>query len=210
MKCAKESLLLYAVTDRSWLGQQTLVQQVEQALQGGVTFLQLREKAMDRADFLTEAKSIKALTDAYQVPFVINDNVEIAIACQADGVHVGQGDMAVKQVRSQLGPEKMIGVSVSTVEEAIRAQQEGADYLGVGAMFATATKLDADTVSFATLKAICQAVTIPVVAIGGIDAQNIGQLTGTGIAGVAVVSAIFAQADIVTATRELLDLSARL
>ena len=187
MKFAKEDLLLYAVTDRHWLKDETLENQVEKALQGGATFLQLREK----------------LCKKYQVPFVINDNVDIALAIDADGVHVGQSDMEALDVRKRLGPDKIIGVSAQNVQQALLAQKHGADYLGVGAVFPTGSKDDAEDVSFETLKAICQAVDIPVIAIGGITKENVSELKGSGICGIAVISAIFAQKDIKAATKEL-------
>ena len=203
MKFAKEDLLLYAVTDRHWLKDETLENQVEKALQGGATFLQLREKSLDDDIFLAEAKEIQKLCKKYQVPFVINDNVDIALAIDADGVHVGQSDMEALDVRKRLGPDKIIGVSAQNVQQALLAQKHGADYLGVGAVFPTGSKDDAEDVSFETLKAICQAVYIPVIAIGGITKQNVSELKGSGICGIAVISAIFAQKDIKAATKEL-------
>lgn len=207
MKVDKTSLLLYAVTDRMWLGSNSLTVQVEAAIKSGVTFLQLREKNLNFEDFLKQAKEIKALTDEYRIPFVINDNVEVALACGADGVHVGQSDMEARDVRKLIGDDKILGVSVLTVDQAILAQKNGADYLGVGAMFSTNTKSDADAVTFDTLKEICAAVTIPVVAIGGIDEKNVLMLSGSGIDGIAVVSAIFAKPDIAAATAELRQLT---
>ena len=198
-----DDLLLYAVTDRHWLGDETLYAQVEKTLKGGATFVQLREKEMDYDSFLAEAKEIQKLCKAYQVPFVINDNVDIAIAMDADGVHVGQSDMEAGDVRSKLGPDKLLGVSTETVEEAILAEKRGADYLGVGAVFPTGSKDDALAVSHETLKAICDAVSIPVIAIGGITQENVSQLSGSGICGIAVISAIFSQKDIEGATRRL-------
>ena len=209
MRCKKETMLLYAVTDRAWTGEQTLYRQVEQALKGGVTCVQLREKELDEEAFLAEAKEIGALCRAYGVPFIVNDSVEIALACDADGVHVGQSDMQAQRVRTLVGGRLMIGVSARTVEEAIRAQRAGADYLGVGAMFATSTKPDAKAVSRRTLKEICSAVDIPVVAIGGISRDNIFDLCGTGIDGVAMVSAIFAAENIELRCRELKELAHR-
>lgn len=203
MKFAKEDLLLYAVTDRHWLKDETLENQVEKALQGGATFLQLREKSLDDDIFLAEAKEIQKLCKKYQVPFVINDNVDIALAIDADGVHVGQSDMEALDVRKRLGPDKIIGVSAQNVQQALLAQKHGADYLGVGAVFPTGSKDDAEDVSFETLKAICQAVDIPVIAIGGITKENVSKLKGSGICGIAVISAIFAQKDIKAATKEL-------
>jgi len=160
-------------------------------------------------EFVKEAKEVKVLTDKYKIPFVINDNIEVALACGADGVHVGQSDMAVKDVRSQIGKDKILGVSAQTVEQAILAEKNGADYLGVGAVFSTSTKPDADAVTFETLKTICESVSIPVVAIGGISEKNILELKGTGISGVAVISAIFSKPDIVKATRRMHELSGK-
>lgn len=198
-----DSLLLYAVTDRSWLNGKTLACQVEEALKGGVTMLQLREKNLSEELFYSEAQEIKEICSRYQVPFLINDNVELACRIDADGVHVGQSDMAALQVREKIGRDKILGVSAQTVEQAILAEKQGADYLGVGAVFATSSKADADAVSIHTLKEICQAVSIPVVAIGGITKENLGRLSDTGICGAAVISAIFAQKEITDAARQL-------
>lgn len=203
MKCDKKDLLLYAVTDRSWLGGDTLYSQVEAAIKGGVTFVQLREKELDQEHFLEEAKEIKELCRKYKIPFVINDNVDIALAMDADGVHVGQSDMEAGDVRAKLGPNKIIGVSAQTVEQALLAEARGADYLGVGAVFHTGSKADADDVSHETLKEICRAVHIPVIAIGGISRENVSELAGSGICGIAVISAIFAAADIEEAAKKL-------
>lgn len=203
MNCKSEDLRLYAITDRHWLNGETLYQQVEKALKGGVTFLQLREKNLDEEDFMKEARKIKALCKKYKVPLIINDNVEIAREIDADGVHVGQSDMEAGDVRDRLGPDKIIGVSCKNVEQALLAKKHGADYLGVGAMYPTGTKKDATAVTPEALSAICQAVDIPVVAIGGINKDRIEPLKGTGVDGVAVVSAIFAAEDIEKATREL-------
>ncbi|MBE7045526.1 MAG: thiamine phosphate synthase [Ruminococcaceae bacterium] len=210
MKCDKKIMQLYAVTDRSWLGKRTLEEQVEDALKGGVTCVQLREKDLPEVEFLEEAKKIKALCNAYGVPFFINDNVSVAIACGADGVHVGQSDMEAGDVRKLIGADKILGVSAQTVGQAKLAEARGADYLGVGAVFSTSTKLDACDVSYETLKQITEAVSIPVVAIGGICEENIMQLSGSGIDGVAVVSAIFASEDICAATGRLLTLSEKM
>ena len=207
MKCDKQNMLLYAVTDRAWVGKQTLYEQVESALKGGVTCVQLREKGLDDEAFLKEAVEIHALCQRYGVPFFVNDNVDIAIRCHAEGVHVGQEDMAAAQVRARVGEGMMIGVSVHSVEEAREAVKHGADCLGVGAAFATHTKTDVDVLPHETLKAICDAVDIPVVAIGGIHKENILQLKGTGVDGVALVSAIFAADDIETECKELKALS---
>ena len=198
-----EELLLYAVTDRYWLGDETLYQQVEKTLKGGTTFVQLREKKLDEDNFLKEAIEIKELCRKYNVPFVINDTVDIALKMDADGVHVGQSDMEAGDVRAKLGPDKIIGVSTQTVEQAILAEKHGADYLGVGAVFPTTSKDDAAEVSYDTLKAICEAVSIPVVAIGGITQENVVKLAGSGIDGVAVISAIYAQKDIKKAAADL-------
>ena len=206
----KEDLLLYAVTDRTWLNGDTLYNQVEKALKGGATFIQLREKNLGKAEFLKEAKEIKQLCAKYNVPFVINDNVEIAKEIDADGVHVGQDDMEVLDVRAVLGKDKIIGVSAHSVEEALLAQEHGADYLGVGAVFHTGTKSDATDLSRETLKAICDTVDIPVIAIGGISADNVLELSGNGLCGIAVISAIFAQKDIEAAARNLSELSKKM
>lgn len=203
MKYDKKSLLLYAVTDRTWLNGKTLSEQVEEAIKGGVTFLQLREKNLDDTDFLNEALEIQKLCKKYDIPFIINDNVEIARKIDADGVHVGQKDMEAENVRAILGKDKILGVSAQTVEQALLAEKQGADYLGVGAVFPTGSKADADDVRFETLKEICKAVSIPVVAIGGINENNISKLKDSGISGIAVISAIFAAQDIPSATRKL-------
>ena len=207
MRCDKKHMLLYAVTDRAWIGTQTLYQQVEAALKGGATCVQLREKDLDEAAFLREAKDICALCRRYGVPFIVNDNVDIAIACGADGVHVGQEDMKAGEVRRRVGEDMILGVSVHTVEEARRAVRDGADYLGLGAVFPTSTKTDADQMSNETLRDICGAVEIPVVAIGGLNRDNILRLSGSGVDGVALVSAIFGAEDIEAACRELCALS---
>ena len=202
--CSRESLLLYGVTDRYWLKDgETLTQAVKKAIRGGTTFIQLREKELDEEAFLNEARELKALCEEYKVPFVINDNVDIALAVDADGVHVGQNDMEAGDVRTKIGPDKILGVSAQTVEQALLAQERGADYLGVGAVFPTGSKDDADDVSLETLKAICEAVDIPVVAIGGINASNVKQLKGCGLDGIAVISAIFGQPDIEAAAANL-------
>ena len=199
----EKDLLLYAVTDRHWLNGRTLYEVVKESLDGGATFIQLREKELDNEHFLEEAKELKKLCAEYKVPFVINDNVDIAIQMDADGVHVGQSDMEAGDVRAKLGPDKIIGVSAQTVEQAILAEKRGADYLGVGAVFPTGSKDDADDVSHETLKAICDAVSIPVIAIGGITVDNTPELAGTGICGIAVISAIYAADDIPTAPAKL-------
>ncbi len=210
MKADKDSMLLYVVTDRSWLGNNSLEAQVEEIIKAGATFLQLREKELSDGEFLEEANRIKKITDAYKIPFIINDNIDIALACNADGVHVGQEDMDASGVRSLIGPSKILGVSVQTLEQALEAEKSGADYLGVGAVFPTSTKLDAADVSMDELKKICESVSIPVVAIGGISEKNILELSGCGLAGVAVISAIFAKPDVSAATKELLALAKKM
>lgn len=203
MSLDKNSLLLYAVTDRHWLNGASLYEQVEQAIEGGASFVQLREKELGQEAFLQEAIEIQKLCRKYRVPFVINDNVEIARSIDANGVHVGQSDMEAGDVRALIGKDKILGVSAQTVEQAVLAEKRGADYLGVGAVFHTGSKADASEVSFETLKAICEAVKIPVIAIGGISRDNVLSLGGSGICGIAVISAIFAQKDIRGATSEL-------
>ena len=203
----KTSLLLYAVTDRAWLGKnfccETLSDAVFQAIEGGATLIQLREKELSEKEFLDEAFSIKEICASKKIPLIINYNVKIAKETDVCGVHIGQRDMELKEARKILGAEKIIGVSCQTVEQALQAEKNGADYLGVGAVFSTSTKTDADNVPLSTLKEICSSVKIPVVAIGGISLQNMSQLKGSGIAGVSVISAIFAQQDIRSSTKEL-------
>lgn len=206
----RQAMLLYAVTDRAWVGQQTLYEQVECALQGGATCIQLREKELEDEAFLAEALELKSLCHAHNVPLIINDNVTVALQSGADGIHVGQHDQATQEVRRLAGDDIVLGVSVQTVEQALQAQRDGADYLGVGAVFPTATKEDADAVSRETLRAICDAVSIPVVAIGGISQANLPELAGTGIDGVALVSAIFSAGDISAACQTLRALSERM
>ena len=203
MNFDKHSLRLYAVTDRAWVGRQTLCQQVEAALQGGVTCVQLREKHLDRDAFLAEARQICALCRRYGVPFIVNDDLDVALACGADGVHVGQDDMPAAEVRRRAGRRLIVGVSAHTPEEARLAEAAGADYLGAGAVFGSATKTDASLLTPAGLQAVCAAVHIPVVAIGGVNARNILQLQGSGAAGAAVVSGIFGAPDITAACRAL-------
>lgn len=198
-----EKLLLYAVTDRHWLNGATLISQVEAALKGGATFIQLREKNLDDKAFYQEALEIQKLCKEYKVPFVINDNVELAKKIGADGVHVGQSDMEALDVRKVLGDDKIIGVSAQTVEQAELAEKHGADYLGVGAVFPTGSKNDATEVSFEMLQEICEHVHIPVIAIGGITRDNVVELSQSGICGIAVISAIFGQTDIEAATADL-------
>ena len=203
MNCDKKDLLLYAVTDRHWLNGRELADVVKESLDGGVTMLQLREKTLEEDKFLEEAKLLQTLCRERKIPFIINDNVDIAVAMDADGVHVGQSDMEALDVRAKVGPDKIVGVSAQTVEQALLAEKHGADYLGVGAVFPTGSKDDADDVSYETLKAICEAVSIPVVAIGGISQENVSRLAESGICGVAVISAIYAAKDIRAAASKL-------
>ena len=207
MRFDKKYAILYAVTDRAWIGKQNLYEQVESALKGGATCVQLREKNLDEELFLEEAIKIKSLCKKYGIPFLVNDNVDIAIKCEADGVHVGQEDTAVSKVRKLVGDKMIIGVSVQNINEALESIKNGADYLGVGAMFSTSTKLDANVIPFENLKSVCNAVNIPVVAIGGIGKNNIMKLAGSGAEGVALVSAIFGAKNIEEECRELRRLS---
>ena len=199
----RNDLILYAVTDRAWLNGRTLAEDVEEALKGGVTMVQLREKEMDQDDFIAEAREIKKLTDRFGVPLIINDNIEVCLTVDASGVHVGQDDMAAGDVREKLGPDKILGVTAKTVEQARAAQTAGADYLGSGAIFGSTTKKDARSMTEERLKEIAASVEIPVVAIGGIDADNVMKLVHLGLAGAAIVSGIFAQPDIGDAVRRL-------
>ena len=210
MKVLPEQLRLYAVTDSRHLQGHTLLETVSAVLDGGATFVQLRDKDCSPAELLAEARALAALCHTRGVPFVVDDDVEGALASGADGVHVGQSDMAARRARALLGPDKILGVSAHNVAEALAAQADGADYLGCGAAFVTGTKLDAHPVTAETMTAVTHAVTIPVVAIGGIDAGNILQLQGRGLAGVAVVSAIFSARDPAQASRELRALSEKL
>ncbi|MBM6925383.1 thiamine phosphate synthase [Pseudoflavonifractor phocaeensis] len=199
----RRGMTLYAVTDRTWLGDRTLEQVVEEVLRGGATFLQLREKELTGEALLSLARRVKEVAARYRVPFVVNDSVELALACDADGVHVGQRDLMGRDIRAIIGPDKILGITANTVELAMAAQQAGADYVGAGAVFGTTTKGDAKNLSLDTLRDICRAVTIPVVAIGGINAGNLLRLAGTGAAGAAVVSALFAQAQPEQSARSL-------
>ncbi|MDU4890103.1 MAG: thiamine phosphate synthase [Clostridium sp.] len=204
----KSSMLLYAVTDRMWLKEgESLTKVCKEVLENGATFLQIREKDLDEETFEEEAKALKELCEKYHVPFVVNDNVDIAIDIDADGVHVGQSDIKGRDIRSILGPDKILGISAGTVEEAVAAEKAGADYIGVGAVFGTSTKKDARNLSVEKLREISRAVTIPVVAIGGINKSNLMDLSGSAVDGVAVVSAIFAAEDVGKATAELLTLA---
>lgn len=212
MKFTKEeirkSMLLYAVTDRAWLKEnESLVSVCKEVLENGATFLQIREKDLDAAAFEQEANALKELCAVYRVPFVVNDSVEIAVSIDADGVHVGQSDIKGRDIRAMIGNDKILGISASTVTEAVAAEKAGADYIGVGAVFATSTKKNARNLSVEQLKEISDSVSIPVVAIGGINASNITELCGSGVDGVAVVSAIFAAEYPGNATANLLKLS---
>ena len=207
MRLDKKYMQLYAVTDRAWTGNKTLYEQIKEALENGVTCVQLREKNLDEASFIEEAKKISVLCRQYNTPFIVNDNVNVAIASNADGIHIGQEDMGLKDVREIVGENMIIGISAHTVEEAKFAQENGADYIGIGAVFETSTKNDVDVIPYEKVKYICDAVDIPKVAIGGINAENILKLKGSGIDGVAVVSAIFGAKDIGKATKELYTLS---
>ena len=199
----KKAMQLYLVTDRHWLKAHSLYEDVEAAINGGVTCVQLREKHLNRQLFVQEAKELKELCNRNQIPLIINDDVEVMLEVDADGIHVGQSDMQAQDVRKLIGLDKVLGVSVQTVEQAITAQNAGADYLGVGAVFPTGTKDDAIEVDLITLQDICQHVDIPIVAIGGINQENLLQLKGSGIDGIAVVSAIMAAEDIIEATKQL-------
>ena len=199
----REKLKLYAITDSSWLNGDTLAHQVELAIAGGATIVQLREKNKSKEALKELALEIKSVCNRYKVPFIVNDDVELAKEIDADGVHVGQNDASVKSARQILGADKIVGATAKTIEQAQIAQEQGADYLGSGAVFGSTTKKDALPMTMELLNEICHSVQIPVVAIGGIDATNIGQLKGTDIAGAAVVSGIFAQPDIKEAARKL-------
>lgn len=199
----KEKILLYGITDRTWLNGERLYNMVEEALKGGVSFLQLREKGIPRKEILDEAVELKDLCRNYGVPLIINDDVELAVEADADGVHVGQKDMDVKEARRLLGPDKILGVSARTVEQAVYAEKMGADYLGCGDVFGTATKKDAGRLDISVLKDICNSVSIPVVAIGGIKMDNIIKLKGSGISGIAVISAVFGKNDTESSASEL-------
>jgi thiamine-phosphate pyrophosphorylase len=210
MKTVREAMLLYAITDRGWLKPgETLEEQVEQVLSAGVTCLQLREKELSQEEFLALAKKIKPICAKYDVPLIINDNVAVAKEADADGVHIGQDDMTIAQARAILGREKWIGTSVHNLEEAQAAWEAGCDYFGSGAVFGSHTKPDVTVLTPERLKAVCHATPLPVVAIGGINAQNVTALAGTGIAGIAVISALFAQPDKAAAARQMLELAKR-
>lgn len=203
MKLKKDRLLLYAVTDRSWTGQQSLYEQIEEALKGGVTMVQLREKQLSEDELVAEAIQIKELCRRYEVPLIINDNVDAALKSGADGVHVGIEDAPVSEIRKRAGDDFIIGATAKTTEQAKAAEAAGADYLGVGAVFPSPTKKNAIRITPQDLREICGSVAIPAVAIGGITGDNVSEIKGGGMAGVAVVSAIFAAEDIQKAAAEL-------
>ncbi len=196
MRFDREMLRLYAVTDRAWVGRQTLSEQIEDALRGGVTLVQLREKNLSKEEFVAEAKAVLALCRQYGVPLIINDRLDVALESGADGVHVGIEDAPVSEIRRQTGPDFIIGATAKTVAQAQAAQAAGADYLGVGAVFPSPTKRNAIRITSDQLLEICGSVSIPAVAIGGITAENAPSLKGCGMAGIAVVSAIFGASDI--------------
>ena len=197
---------LYLVTDRQLMSCDSLTEAVEQAILGGCTMIQLREKELSSLEFYNQAVAVKQVTDKYHIPLIINDRIDIAMAVQATGVHIGQHDLPAAAVRKVIGENMLLGVSASSIAEAIQAQQDGADYLGVGAMFPTGTKTDADSVSMEELQRIRTAVSLPIVVIGGINKGNAGRFKPMGIDGLAVVSAIIAQSDIKAAAAELKDL----
>lgn len=199
----REALLLYAITDSGAERDRPLAVRVEDALKGGATCVQLREKKLTGEDLYREAEQVLAVCRSYHVPLIINDDVELALRLDADGVHVGQKDMEAKEARRRLGPGKIVGVSARTAEQAAKAWEDGADYLGVGAVFPTGSKADARQIDHETLRRVCAAVPIPAVAIGGITEENALQLAGSGISGIAVISAIFAKPDVQAAAARL-------
>ena len=200
MKFNENMLLLYAVTDRAWVGKQTLPEQIEDALKGGATIIQLREKKLDEDSFVEEAVRVRDLCHKYNVPLIINDNVDVAIKSGADGVHVGIEDAPVAEIRKRVSADFIIGATCKTVEQAKIAEAAGADYMGVGAVFPSPTKTNAVRITNAQLREIVSAVSIPAVAIGGISYDNICEIKGSSVSGVAVVSAIFGAKDIEKAT----------
>lgn len=203
MNSLKKSLLLYAVTDRAWLDGRTLAECVREAIRGGVTMVQLREKNLAEAEFIAEAKEIQAVCREFSVPFIINDNLDVAMAIDADGIHVGQNDLSLTEIKKRWAADKIIGISAQTLAQAVDAEKNGASYLGVGAVFPTSTKSDAVEVSPAELRRITKNISIPVVAIGGIHQNNLTELSDAGISGVALVSEIFAQKDIYANAKKL-------
>lgn len=207
MNFTAKNLLLYAVTDRAWVGRQTLLEQIEGALRGGVTLVQLREKDLPQPDFIREAAQATALCHRYGIPLIVNDSLEVALESGADGVHVGIEDQPVAEIRRRVGKGFLIGATAKTVEQARAAQAAGADYLGVGAVFPSPTKKNAIRITTQQLREICSSVAIPCVAIGGISRENLPTLAGGGMAGFALVSAIFSQPDIAAACRDLKSLA---
>ena len=210
MKFSSKDLLIYGVTDSRFLKNRTLEQAVEESLKGGATLIQLREKNCSFEEFVKKGLALKKVCEKYEIPLLINDNIPVALACGADGVHIGQSDMETKNVRALLGPDKIIGVTAATVEQALKAQESGADYLGVGAVFATGTKTDAKPLSHEIAQEICERTSIPVCFIGGIGAENLPQLKGLGADGFAIVSAIYGAENIEQATRELRSIGEKL
>ncbi len=210
MRIDKHSLKLYAVTDRKWLKGSSLEEEVEKAVRAGVTIVQLREKHMEFYELVSLAKKIGAVVHRYNVPLIINDDIEAALASGADGVHIGQEDICASEARQKIGSSMILGVSARSAETALEAERCGADYIGAGAVFSTSTKEDAGKISFCELKRICDSVSIPVVAIGGITEENIMELSGSGIAGAAVVSAIFAKDDVAASASRLLALTEKM
>lgn len=210
MKADNKTLKLYAVTDRKWLNGRSLEEEVDKAVRAGVTMVQLREKHMEFDELVKLAQKIGDIVHKYNVPLIINDNIDAALASGADGVHVGQEDISASEARQKIGRSMILGVSAKTPETALEAERCGADYIGAGAVFSTSTKEDADKISFCELKMICDSVSIPVVAIGGINQENIMELSGSGIAGVAVVSAIFANGDAAASASKLLSLAEKM
>ena len=207
----RKSMLLYAITDRGWLKEgETLEGVVEDVLKSGATFLQLREKIQGHEEIVEMAKKLQVLCKKYKVPFVVNDDIMAAKEMDADGVHIGQSDMEYTKAREILGPDKIIGVSAGNLQEAKEAERVGADYIGVGAVVHTDTKKDATSLTMDQLKEICEAVSIPVVAIGGISVDNALELKGTGVDGICVISAIFGSKNPSEATKKLLDLSKKI
>lgn len=207
MKVMPKDMLMYVITDRKWLGGRNLAEEVEKSIKGGATFIQVREKDISHNEFLKVAREVKQVTDKYNIPLVINDNIEIAVEIGADGVHIGQEDEDINEVRKKLGNNKIIGLSVQTKEQAILGEKMGADYLGVGSMFKTNTKSDAKCIELETLRDIKNAVEIPIVTIGGIDKENILKMKGYGADGISVISAIFSKKDPYLATKELKELA---
>lgn len=203
MKFDRSSLKMYIITDRYWLGDNSLAEQVEESIKAGATFVQVREKDISDDEFIKIAKDIKKVTDKYKIPFVINDNIDVAIAVDADGVHIGQTDEALTNARQKLGKDKIIGVSTQTVEETLKAYKNGADYVGIGAVYSTNTKDNVDVLSHAQIKDCCDCCDIPVVAIGGLNKDTTKLLNGTGVDGISVISAVFGAQDITQATQEL-------